>query len=132
MNPYAPPTAAYQPPAGTIAPERAAELKKKLTGLNSLSLLIGVSGLILQGVGKVVVGDSLGDLLSVAGIALFVVGLVYYTRARGQHAAFAAFGLLSCLGLFILYFLPKRCLNCDAKHSFSAKACNRCGAPLAQ
>jgi ribosomal protein L40E len=34
--------------------------------------------------------------------------------------------------LFILYFLPKRCLNCGAKHSFSAKACNQCGAPLAQ
>jgi hypothetical protein len=131
MNPYAPPTAPIG--AGTIAPtispERAEELRRKLKGYNAMSFALGIPGIVLQVVGRNM-GDVIGLVLVLTGAALFVGGLWFYAKMRGQHPALCLLGLISCLGMVILYFLPKKCLNCATGASFSAKQCAACGAPL--
>ena len=37
-----------------------------------------------------------------AGVVLLVVGLCFYAKAKGYHAALGLLGLLSCIGLLIL------------------------------
>jgi hypothetical protein len=49
---------------------------------------------------------------------------------RGRSPAFGLLGLLSCIGLLILYFLSKKCLHCGTSHSYRVKECTSCGAPL--
>ena len=49
---------------------------------------------------------------------------------RGRHAALGLLGLLSCLGLLILYFLPKRCHYCRQSQSYRIRECTNCGAPV--
>jgi hypothetical protein len=131
MNPYTPPTAPLEQGAavGPINPQRAAEIQKELSGLNAKSFALAIPGFVLQIVARNFTGVmSIG--LSLLGTALFIGGLVFYARMRGRHPAFSLLGLVSCLGLLILYFLPKSCLNCGQSHGFSVKQCTRCGGPL--
>ncbi len=131
MNPYAPPAAPAGPGLGAqaITAERADELRRQLKSYNTMSFALGLPGLVLQGVGRNMAGP-IGTLLTLAGIGLFVGGLWFYAKMRGQHPALCLLGLLSCLGMVVLYFLPKKCLNCAAAASYSLKECRACGAPL--
>jgi hypothetical protein len=131
MNPYAPPTAPIGQDtfAQSISAERAEELRRQIKKYNSLSFALGLPGILLQIVGRTM-ADGLGTLLVLVGAALFVAGLWFYTKMRGQHPALCLLGLVSCLGMLILYFLPKKCLNCTTAASYSAKQCGACGAPL--
>jgi hypothetical protein len=45
-----------------------------------------------------------------AGTALFIVGLSYYSRAKGYSGALGFLGLLSCAGLLIIALLPDKSL----------------------
>jgi len=132
MNPYTPPTAplAQDPAGGRISPERAAALQAELKSLNMRSFALGIPGMILQWVGNGMIGGVVGLGVFVLGTALLIVGLYFYAKMRGLHAAFSVLGLLSCVGLLILYFLPKKCLACRTSSSYSAKECSRCAAPL--
>jgi len=65
-----------------------------------------------------------------SGMALFTVGMVFYARMKGRHGAMGLFGLLSCIGLLVLHFLPKSCQNCRASASYRVKECSACGAPV--
>ena len=130
MNPYAPPNVSFEPNAGQpLTPERRAEIENELKRLNRTSFMLAVPGFVLQGVGRSMEG-GLALLVSLLGTALIIGGLVSYARLRGRHPAWSLLGLVSCLGLLILYFLPKHCLHCTTSHSYSAKQCSRCGAPL--
>jgi hypothetical protein len=130
MNPYTPPTASLEPaPAGGVTPQRAADIQAELRSLNTRSLLLAVPGMVLQVVGRGMPGMS-GIAVTLLGAALIVGGLVFYAKMRGRSPAFGLLGLASCLGLLILYFLPKSCLNCKTSHSYSVKQCKQCGAPL--
>lgn len=130
MNPYAPPTAPDGSQAGlALPPERAEEIRRLLKGYNTKSFAIALPGLALQIVGNNI-GGAAGAALTLVGFALFMGGLWFYAKMRGQHPAMCLLGILSCLGMVILYFLPKKCLNCGASASFSSKQCARCTAPL--
>ena len=129
MNPYAPPAAPIGHPTGALPPERAEELRRLLKGYNTKSFALGVPGLILQFIGRNM-GDLTGSLLTLVGIALFIGGLYFYAKMRGQHPAMCLLGVLSCVGMLILYFLPKKCLNCASTASYSSKQCQTCSAPL--
>ncbi|WP_437520332.1 hypothetical protein WME79_26460 [Sorangium sp. So ce726] len=129
MNPYAPPTASIEPHAASveqISPEQRLEIQKKLSRSSTLSFLFGVPGFLLQSVGRAMDNAP----ITLLGVALFITALVYYAKMRGRSGAWGIVGLGTCIGLALLYFLPKHCLNCAAKHSYRSKDCNRCGAPL--
>jgi hypothetical protein len=84
---------------------------------------------VLQAAGRSI-GDVEGLVLVFGGTALFIAGLWFYAKMRGQHPAMCLLGLVSCLGMLILYFLPKKCLNCQTSAGYSATRCQRCTAPL--
>ncbi len=129
-NPYAPPNAplAAGYPTG-LTPQRAAEIQREIKTNNLLSFALGIPGMGLQVVGNMM-GGMVGRLVYFGGTALLIGGLVFYARLRGRSPFYSLFGLLSCLGLLILYFIPKYCLNCHAQASYGKKQCLTCGAPL--
>jgi hypothetical protein len=130
MNPYAPPTASLEPaPAAPVTPQQAADIQAQIKSLNARSFLLAIPGFVLQVVGRGMPGIA-GVAVTLLGAALIVGGLVFYAKMRGRGPLFGLLGLASCLGLLILYFLPKSCLNCKTSHAYSAKQCKRCGAPL--
>jgi hypothetical protein len=130
-NPYAPPSAPMVAGSrtGSITPQRAAEIQKEIKINNLLSFALGIPGIGLQVIGRNM-GGILGGVTSLVGTALLMGGLVFYARLRGRSAVYALFGLLSCVGLLVLYFIPKYCLNCRTKASYGKKQCEACGAPL--
>ena len=130
-NPYAPPKAPMVADArvGAITPERASQIKTRIRINNLLSFVLGVPGLGLQVIGQNM-GGFLGSVTSLFGTALLIGGLVFYARLRGRSPIYALFGLLSCVGLLVLYFIPKYCLNCRTRASYGKKQCEACGAPL--
>jgi hypothetical protein len=130
MNPYTPPTGSFDPNAAPpLTPERRAEVDSELKRLNRMSFMLALPGFAFQGFSRSMEG-GIALLVSLLGTALVISGLVFYAKLRGRHPAWSVLGLASCLGLLVLYFLPKRCLHCTTSHSYSAKQCSRCGAPL--
>ena len=75
---------------------------------NKTNTNIGVGlGLILQIVGRVVLGGSvLGLALVLVGLVLFIWGCMNYAVGKGHSKWLGLLGLLSCIGLVILIFLP--------------------------
>jgi hypothetical protein len=77
---------------------------------NNKSLLLGVPGLIIQIVGRVMMGDpgssGLGTIVLLAGSALLVTGLAYYAMAKGRTPVWCLMGFLSLIGLIVLAVLP--------------------------
>jgi hypothetical protein len=51
---------------------------------------------------------TLGVLAWWAGVVVFVYGCSLYAKAKGQHWAWGLLGVLSLIGLIILYFLPDK------------------------
>ncbi|HEV2972930.1 MAG TPA: hypothetical protein VGY55_23380 [Pirellulales bacterium] len=74
---------------------------------NSISLLAGVPGIILQIAGQVVMRtnpshEAIGALVAIAGTALLMLGLAYYALAKGRNPAWCLMGLLSIIGIIVL------------------------------
>jgi hypothetical protein len=118
-----------------VSPEKAEGIRRRIRTLNLISFAFGVPGILLAGSGQVVKPSSpgmTGMMVAIwaSGMLLFTVGMVFYARMKGRHGAMGLFGLLSCMGLLILHFLPKVCQNCRASASYRAKECRDCGAPV--
>ena len=83
--------------------------------LNRTSLIWGVPGVIVQTVGWIIAKGAqtapfalFGSLVFFGGTGLLLVGLVYYARAKGRSGWWGLVGLLSCVGILVLAFLPDR------------------------
>lgn len=113
------------PTLGDKAAEHAA-IRSEVKRLNNLSVVLGLSGIGLQVYGRATEQTS----LTVLGVLLFIGGLGMYAKMRGRHPALGLLGLLSCLGMLILYFLDKKCLGCGRVSGRSEAFCADCGAPL--
>jgi hypothetical protein len=73
---------------------------------NNLSLLLGAPGLVLQ-----ILGSTSGQPpISLLGSLLLIAGLAFYAKAKGQHPAWCAFGLLSIIGVIVLACLKDKTL----------------------
>lgn len=124
------------PAAPRISPERASEIKSRISRLNILSFVFALPGIALQaGAGAVASGpNALSEgsavLLRIVGAPLIIAGLVCYARMKARSGWWGLLGLLSCLGLIILHYLPKNCHNCGKGASYSAKSCSSCDAPV--
>lgn len=130
------------PAPGTCPPEEKDRIRRHLRALNGLSFLFGIPGLALQ-VWAVTLGPTPGQapqdrldaavlrlLVSIVGAVLLITGLVFNAKWKGRHGAWGLLGCLSCVGLLILYFLPKKCHHCGAGASHAASRCLVCDAPM--
>ena len=124
-----------------VTPERAEEIRKKISRLNIMSFVFALPVLGLQIAGAMASGSGSPDvevtaaqaggaLLQLMGVPLVIAGLACYGLMKGRSWALGLFGLLSCIGLFVLHFFPKKCHNCRAGASYRAKECASCGAPV--
>ncbi len=129
QNPFQPPL--HDEPAAPRArapldPVVARSIADRIKRLNRNSLLFGGPGLVLQAVGRFEQGLTKAFLL-LAGMGLLVYGLSLYAKMRNRSGWWGALGVLSCVGLVILLFLPRTCHNCGARTK--GKTCGECGAP---
>lgn len=72
---------------------------------------IGVGlGLVLQIAGNIMARSEstalIGLICALLGLALFIWGCMNYAEGKGHSKWLGLLGLLSCLGLIILIFLP--------------------------
>lgn len=73
---------------------------------------IGVGlGLIGEILGRFLINSgsgALGGLLVLAGLVSFIWGCSQYAKAKGHSPWWGALGVLSLIGLLVLFFLPDR------------------------
>lgn len=68
--------------------------------LNKKSLAYGVPGLLIQ-----TAGLFIHPLIALVGTILLIIGLAYYSKAKGHSGYFGLFGLLSWIGIIVLIVL---------------------------
>lgn len=79
---------------------------------NKTNTNIGVGlGFILEILGRFLymsstAGSIFGLILMLVGVVLFIWGCMNYAVGKGHSKWFGLLGLLSCIGLIILIFLP--------------------------
>lgn len=110
-------------PDGEIAGPSDEEIQEELTSENRNTFLFAVPGFVLQ----LATGSA---LLGFVGGILVIVGLMQYAKMKGRHRAWGLLGLLSIIGLLILYFVPPICRRCGEKNSSSNERCSNCNAPV--
>lgn len=132
---------------GSVRPateEEKGEIKRRLRNLNVISFLLGIPGLALQVAGNVMsraqphphldsteAAAALGGLgIALFGTGLLIAGLAFSARVKGRSGWWGLLGLLSCLGLLVLYFIPKLCSHCRSSVSYSKNQCPNCEAPV--
>ena len=72
---------------------------------------IGI-GILLQLAGRFVARNDatalVGNILALVGFVFFIWGCMNYAAGKGHSKLLGLLGLLSCIGLLILFFLPDR------------------------
>ena len=72
---------------------------------------IGI-GILLQLAGRLVTRNEatalIGLMLAIVGLVFFIWGCMNYAAGKGHSKWLGLLGLLSCIGLLILVFLPDR------------------------
>lgn len=73
---------------------------------------IGVGlGLIGSIIGRALMesgSEGLGVLIALVGLGVFIWGCSQYAKAKGHSPLWGALGILSLIGLLVLFFLPDR------------------------
>jgi hypothetical protein len=121
------------------------EIRQRIRKNTMLSFAFGIPGLLAQVGGRVMMIQAevsegpepavsasgyTGCAVIYAGLVLLIVGLGFAAKAKGRKGWWGLFGLLSCIGLLILYYLGKVCARCGENASHSAPRCSKCEAPL--
>ena len=81
-----------------------AEYKSKTVTFVVAGLALEILGSILAKAGFL--GWLVGGPLAALGAVLFIMGCCFYAKAKGYAWWIGLLGLLSCIGLIVLYFLP--------------------------
>lgn len=68
--------------------------------------IFGVPGFVVQSI-----GICIHPLLALLGSVLLIIGLAYYSKAKGYPVCVAVLGLLGLLGVIILFILKNRHKN---------------------
>ncbi|MBB6249208.1 hypothetical protein [Rhodanobacter sp. A1T4] len=78
---------------------------KRTTNIGvGLGIIGEIVGRALAQSGSVVIGG----IILLAGFAVFIWGCSQYAKAKGHSPWFGAFGILSLIGLLVLFFLTDR------------------------
>ena len=100
-------------------------------------LLVLLAGLLLNILGDdLVVGlggakkspAAVGARLS--GVAVLILGGVFYARLKGRSGWWGLIGLLGCIGYGVLLWMEKSCLRCGTRSKDKVEECPTCRAPL--
>ena len=83
------------------------EYKTKTNIGVGLGLALEIAGRILTRSDNRSLG-TIGSLVILVGAIAFIWGCAQYCRGKGHSPWWGAFGLLSILGLIVLFFLPDR------------------------
>jgi HlyD family secretion protein len=92
---------------------------------NSIGLMVGIPGLILQVVGKMITRADqvgIGLLVTLAGTVMLLIGLAYYAKAKGRHPAWCLLAFLSLVGLILMACLKDCAVEGQPKESAMRKA----------
>jgi hypothetical protein len=117
-----------------VDPQKAQEIKSKISKLNKMSFAFAVPGL-LMAFGPAAAehtpenAHAAQPFLLVGGL-LIVVGLACYASMKGRSAAWGLMGLLYCLGILFLALMAKCCHNCRQIGGRNATECANCHAPM--
>lgn len=74
-----------------------------IKGFNDISLAYGVPGILIQ-----TIGLFINPIVVLVGTVLLVIGLGYYSKAKGHSGYFGLFGLLGLIGAIVLIALKDR------------------------
>ena len=82
-----------------------------LAEYKSKTWTFAIAGIVLQIAGSIIskiplIGWLVGIPVGALGTLLFIMGCCFYAKAKGYSWLFGLLGLLSFVGLIILYFLP--------------------------
>lgn len=119
-----------------ISPEKAAEIKAKISRTNMLSFVFAIPGLLLQfAAGAIVHPTTVAEaqmvpMIQLAGGILLIIGLCLYASMKGRSPAWGLMGLLSCLGLIFLAIMAKICQNCGLVGGRNDTECKKCQCPM--
>jgi hypothetical protein len=81
--------------------------KKTKTNIGvGLGILIQLLHVVLVGEGYI--SPNLGLIIEIVGLVFFTWGCMNYAEGKGHSKWLGLLGLLSCIGLVILIFLPDR------------------------
>ncbi len=83
-----------------------AEYKTKTNIGIGLGIILQLVGRYLMGTGET--GAIAGGVLVLIGAVCFIWGCMNYAAGKGYSKLLGLLGLISCLGLLILVFLPDR------------------------
>ncbi len=123
----------------SIDPQKAQEIKSKISKLNMLSFVFFIPGLLLQfgsmGVSHPVPPGAIqapdpAQALPLLGGLLMIIGLGLYASMKGRSPAWGLMGLLSCLGLLFLALMSKCCHNCRQIGGRNETECPNCAGPM--
>ncbi len=121
---------------GIVDPQKAQEIKAKISRLNTLSFVVFIPGLLLQfgtpAVITVTTPEQLQMVLALRGLGaiMLIVGFGLYAAMKGRSGAWGLMGLLSCLGLLFLALMSKCCHNCRQIGGRNETECTNCAAPM--
>lgn len=132
------------PRSSPPAEGRKQEIRGKIPFNTAMSFILGIPGIAAQGAGRIMMRgrrnlepdaeltsqDLAGCAIALVGTVLLIVGLGFAASAKGRKMAWGLMGLLSCIGLLVLYLLGKRCLHCGTPDSRTAEKCVQCGTPM--
>ena len=105
---------------GPVKNQKTTALRSQKKRNTTISLSLGIPGLLLNIGGGVVSSMSIRDgsidlMIFLVGLGvgllgsiLLVVGLCFYAKSKGQAAAFGLLGLLGIIGLIVLACLPDK------------------------
>jgi hypothetical protein len=84
-----------------------------LAEYKSKTVTFVIAGIVLQILGGIfakagILGALLGWPVGALGSVLLIMGCCFYAKAKGYAWWLGLLGLLSCIGLLVLYVLPDR------------------------
>jgi hypothetical protein len=74
-----------------------------------MSLVLGLPGIVFQAAGLyllITTGNDRAQVLIYIGIAILIIGLAYYAKAKAHTPWWCLMGLFSLVGLIVLALLP--------------------------
>ncbi len=107
-------------------------LARKLRRLDAAGLVLALIGLALQATGQFAfaAGSRAQVAMLAGGTSTLAIALACLAARKGRTILFGLLAVLSCVGFFVVFILPKTCHRCRAPGGVEQPTCESCGAPM--